>query len=413
MEVKPRDVGDDGGDSSNPEKLGGVAARLGGFVEGSAAGERTGGGGGDGGALERYALAPAAAVTSDRKGDAAGICGESNAVVTFVGIGCGDEGNDAFAGSASPPTRFASATLGVSGQSSDSVPSLARSELGAITFAGSVRVSASPPSSSSSSSSSLLTGAAADAGFAARAATFSSSGFGSSRAGNLAARFMMAELDRTSLTFCVSMAPMTESRTLPPHASLCSRLSPNAVRALARNIPVFLAHSSRSSRPKTIMSRSFPRHTLGNFRAALSLPAGASPIPPSGQCGCVHVGTRENGTPPYEGTPGKNPGAESFAARSVASARASGESARNASAFANAASRKRPRTRSPGVRATRVPNAPHPSRVHSTGSVVASSSESPVSARGSASSADGNSRAIGACTHAASVSPVSSSDISA
>ena len=104
--------------------------------------------------------------------------------------------------------------------------------------------------------------------------------------------------------------------------------------------------------------------------------------------GASIVGTRENGTPPYEGTPGKNPGAESFAARSVASARASGESARNASAFANAASRKRPRTRSPGVRATRVPNAPHPSRVHSTGSVVASSSESPVSARGSASSAD-------------------------
>ena len=33
-----------------PEKLGGVAARPGGFVEGSARGERTGGGGGDGGA---------------------------------------------------------------------------------------------------------------------------------------------------------------------------------------------------------------------------------------------------------------------------------------------------------------------------------------------------------------------------
>ena len=102
----------------------------------------------------------------------------------------------------------------------------------------------------------------------------------------------MAELDSTSDTFCVSIAPSTESKTLPPQAFLCRRLSPSAVRARARNMPVFLAHSSRSSRPKTIMSRSFPRHTRGSLRCFFG-GGSASPAPPRGQCGCVQAGTRQ------------------------------------------------------------------------------------------------------------------------
>ena len=66
----------------------------------------------------------------------------------------------------------------------------------------------------------------------------------------------------------MSKAPNTLSSTLPPHASIFNRLSPSAVLARARNIPVFRAHSSRSSRPNTIMSRSLPRHTLGSLRAS-------------------------------------------------------------------------------------------------------------------------------------------------
>ena len=84
--------------------------------------------------------------------------------------------------------------------------------------------------------------------------------------GNFAARFMIAHEDSTSDTFWVSKAPKMLSNTLPPHASIFNRLSPSAVLARARNMPVFLAHSSRSSRPNTIMSRSFPRHTLGSLR---------------------------------------------------------------------------------------------------------------------------------------------------
>ena len=166
--------------------------------------------------------------------------------------------------------------------------------------------------SSSSSSSPIRSGKCfaetsknASGGAAARAAAVAPS------PGNLAARFMMAELDSTSDTFCVSIAPSTESKTLPPQAFLCRRLSPSAVRARARNMPVFLAHSSRSSRPKTIMSRSFPRHTRGSLRCFFG-GGSASPAPPRGQCGCVQAGTRQNGAPPRTGTSARNAGSGSL-----------------------------------------------------------------------------------------------------
>ena len=152
------------------------------------------------------------------------------------------------------------------------------------------------------------------------------------------------------------------------------------------------------------MSRSFPRHTLGNFRAALSLPAGASPIPPSGQCGCVHVGTRENGTPPYEGTPGKNPGAESFAARSVSAPRLRRERPKRLP-FANARrGTHQARLDSPGVRATRVPERAPPFARPFGRVPLSRRRPNPRFGRGSASSADGNSRAIGAHPRGVSVS---------
>ena len=171
----------------------------------------------------------------------------------------------------------------------------------------------------------------------------------------------MAELDSTSDTFCVSIAPSTESKTLPPQAFLCRRLSPSAVRARARNMPVFLAHSSRSSRPKTIMSRSFPRHTRGSLRCFFG-GGSASPAPPRGQCGCVQAGTRQNGAPPRTGTSARNAGSGASSARLRASSRAREEgNARHASKLAIAASWNRARTRSPRTRARRAPTRPHPS----------------------------------------------------
>eukprot|EP00982_Pelagococcus_subviridis_P010223 30980-Pelagococcus_subviridis.AAC.2 len=200
--------------------------------------------------LARYHCAPTAALMNPTCGRYSGGVAKASSIGVFIVVSAAGGSFASFASRGGDPGGDANGEDGSSFRGGAGAGDVARGGGGSRSRSGGVRTSrgGDPSRRSISTSTRGRSGVRAVSGGSFR---------GSSTAtdsairgpGNLAARFMIADEDKTSLTFCVSIAPITLSSTLPPHASRCSRRSPSAVLARAKNIPVFRAHSSLSSLP--------------------------------------------------------------------------------------------------------------------------------------------------------------------